>query len=260
MFKGKKIGLALSGGGARGVAHIGVLKALAENGIEIDCVSGASAGAIIATLHAAGLSIDQMLEIVAESSLFKAFKLVVPNTGLTSLSYLKGKLTELISLDDFSILSKPVFIAISNLNKGTLVVKSDGPLFDVVTASSSVPLIFKPVEIAGETYVDGGLLCNLPVEPLKEVADYIIGVDVMPSVEVENKSLNGWVGITTRCFELSIHANTIPQKKLCDQVVEVKGVVKYHIFQFNKYKEIYELGYQAAMEKMDKMLKDLNEG
>ncbi|MBX2875138.1 MAG: patatin-like phospholipase family protein [Saprospiraceae bacterium] len=257
MFQGKKIGLALSGGGARGVAHIGVLRALAENGIEPDLLSGTSAGAIVATWYSAGLSIEQMLEIVAESSLFKAFKIVIPNTGLTSLSYLKERLARAIPEDNFASLKKPTYIAISNLNKGQLEFRNEGPLFDVVTASSSIPLIFKPVEIDGEIYVDGGVFCNLPVDPIKELADYVIGVDVMPAVEWESKSLNGWFGIGIRCFELSVHANSVAQKQLCDHLIEVEKAVSYHTFQFNKYKELEELGYQAGLASVDRILQDI---
>lgn len=257
MFQGKKIGLALSGGGARGVAHIGVLRALAENGIEPDVLSGTSAGAIVATWHAAGLSIDEMVGIVAESSLFKAFKLVIPSTGLTSLSYLRDKLVQMIPEDNFSVLKKPTFIAISNLNKGELEIRSEGSLFDVVLASSSIPLIFKPVEMDGQVYVDGGLFCNLPVEPLQTEVDYIIGVDVMPAVERESKSFSGWYGIGIRCFELSVHANSLIQKHLCDHLIEVKKVVAYHTFQFNKYKEIEQLGYEAALQAIDQIVDDI---
>lgn len=259
MEKAGKIGLALSGGGARGIAHIGVIKALQEHGIEADLVSGTSAGSIVATWYAAGLSVEQMLEIVADSSLFKAFKIVVPNTGLTSLIYLKERLAKVIEINDFSGLTKPTFIAVSNLNRGRLEFKSTGLLFEAVMASSSIPLIFKPVEMDGETLVDGGLFCNLPVEPLTEIADYIIGVDVMPAMEVENKSLKGWLGIAIRCFELSIHANSISQKKLCDELIEVEGVVKYHTFQFNKHQEITQLGYDATIKRIDKIKADLAE-
>lgn len=257
MFEGKKIGLALSGGGARGVAHIGVLRALTENGIEPDVVSGTSAGAIVATLYAAGLSIEEMLDIVAESSLFKAFKLVIPSTGLTSLSYLKEKLAQVIPEDDFKVLKKPTHLAISNLNEGVLEVRSEGPLFDVVTASCSIPLLFKPVEMNGQVYVDGGVFCNLPAEPLRTEVDYVIGVDVMPAVQWESKSLNGWYGIGIRCFELSVHANSEIQKYLCDHLIEVEKVVAYHTFQFNKYQEIEKLGYEAALAGIDQIMEDL---
>lgn len=259
MEKTGKIGLALSGGGARGIAHIGVIKALQEHGIEADVVSGTSAGSIIATWYAAGLSVDQMLEIVADSSLYKAFKIVVPNTGLTSLIYLKERLAKVIETDDFAGLNKPTYITVSNLNKGRLEIKNEGPLFDVVMASCSIPLIFKPVEITGETLVDGGLFCNLPAEPLSEIADYVIGIDVMPAMEVQNKSLKGWLGIAIRCFELSVHANSISQKQFCDELIEVEGVVKYHTFQFNKYKEITQLGYDATIKRIDQIKADLKE-
>ena len=109
----------------------------------------------------------------------------------------------------------------------------------------------------GQVYVDGGLFCNLPVEPLQTEVDYIIGVDVMPAVERESKSFSGWYGIGIRCFELSVHANSLIQKHLCDHLIEVKKVVAYHTFQFNKYKEIEQLGYEAALQAIDQIVDDI---
>ena len=120
MEKEIKIGLALSGGGARGVAHLGVLQALEDNGIEASIFSGASAGAIASCMYAAGKGPEEILALVKKASLFKLIKMTMPYSGLTNLSYLRSVLEEQIVEDDFSVLKKEIHIAISNLNTGDL--------------------------------------------------------------------------------------------------------------------------------------------
>lgn len=240
-----KIGLALSGGGARGVAHLGVLQALEDNGIEASVFSGASAGAIASCMYAAGKSPKEILALVKKASLFKLITMTMPYSGLTKLSYLRSVLEEQIAEDDFSVLKKEIHIAISNLNTGDLEIKNSGPLFDVIVASSSIPLVFQPVEIEGQTYVDGGLLDNMPVEPLIGKADIILGVNVMPHLNVEKKAIKSMFGIAQRCFDLSILANTRPSISKCDLLIEPADVQAYSIFQLGRYQELFDIGYKA---------------
>ena len=155
-----------------------------------------------------------------------------------------------IEEDSFEALPKKLFVAVSNLNSGKLEIRESGILWDVVVASSSIPLVFQPVEIDGKMYVDGGLLNNMPVEPLVESADFIIGVNVMPHMIVTKKAVQSMIGVATRCFELSILANTKPNVPLCDVFIEPLNVRAFNIFQINKYKELFEIGYEAAMAKM----------
>ncbi len=252
-----KIGIALSGGGARGIAHIGVLQALSENGIAPDLISGASAGAIVGALYAAGKTSEEMLAFVKDSNLFKLIKVGIPNRGFTKLTYLRSRLAEVIKEDRFEALPKKLIVAISNLHTGVCEMVSSGALFDVVVASSSIPLVFKPVEINGQLYVDGGLLSNLPATPLREEADFVIGVNVMPQVELHDTSLQSLIGVASRCFELSIVSNTKPDLEQCDFVIEPKAVHSYHIFQFNQYETLFKIGYEAAMERIPALLSQL---
>jgi len=253
MPKEKKIGIALSGGGARGIAHIGVLQALEDHGFQPSAISGASAGAIVGCLYAAGKSPVEILAFVKKASLFKLLKVSLPYSGLTNLSHLRTMLEDQIEEDRFEALKKPLHIAISNLNTGNLELKNKGELFRVVMASSSIPLVFQPVEIDGEMYVDGGLLGNMPTAPLKGKVDIIVGVNVMPHIEVEKKSVKSVFGIAQRCFDLSILANTRPSIELCDLLIEPKAVQSYNIFNLNKYQKLYDIGYQAMEEKMEEM-------
>ena len=246
MEKGKKIGISLSGGGARGIAHIGVLKALEEHGVYPDVIVGCSAGSIVGALYAAGMSTDTMLEFIKDSRIWKLVSLRLPGGGLTKLDYLKDRLSECIPTDSFEALEKPLYLAIANLNSGKLEIRNTGTLFSIIQASCAIPLVFEPIEINGDLYVDGGALCNMPVEPLKAVTDFVIGVNVMPRIKVTKTSVNTMRGVAMRCFEMSIWSNTHGEAEKCDLLIEPKLINKYHIFQFNKYQELYEIGYEAA--------------
>lgn len=245
-----KIGITLSGGGARGIAHIGVLKALEENSIFPDIISGTSAGSIVGALYASGMKPQEILEFVEKSKIYKTIKFGLPLKGLTDLSYLAELLAENIESNSFESLSKKLFIAVSNMNTGELEIFSKGRLFEVVAASSSIPFVFKPVLINGQSYMDGGLMNNLPAEAIRERVKTLIGVNVMPILKNEKEGFQNMFRIASRMFEMSIWTNTKPSLKYCDVIIEPKGLVDYNIFSFNKYSELFEIGYEAAMNKM----------
>lgn len=245
-----RIGISLSGGGARGIAHIGILQALEENGISPEVIVGTSAGSIVGALYAAGYDSDEMLEFLKDISLLKIFRVGLPNKGLASLYFLEKILQEALPDNDFSALNKKLFIGIANLLSGKLEIMSSGPLHEVIIASSSIPLIFKAIQIGEELYVDGGAIENMPIHPLKGLSDVIIGVNVMPIVPVEAKEVNSMIGIAARCFEMAIWSNSKPSLQACDIVIEPTGITQYSIFQFNKYQELYEIGYEAARKAM----------
>lgn len=254
MSKPIKIGLCLSGGGAKGIAHIGVLKAFRETGIFPDVVAGTSAGSVVGALYAAGKTPEEMIDFVRDGSLFKIYKVIMPSDGLTKLTYLKEKLQAVIPEDRFEGLTRPLHVAVTNLITGNVEIKNSGPLFDVIMASSSIPLVFSPVEIDGQIYVDGGMLANFPVQPLIGQSDVIIGVNLMPQEPISEKSVQNIIGIATRCFSLSVWSNTQPQLRHCDLVISPPNIEQYNIFQFSRYKELVELGYEAALDRIPELL------
>lgn len=254
MEKQYKIGYVLSGGGARGIAHIGVLKALEEHGIVPDCLAGTSAGSIVGALYASGKTPDEMLEFIKKNASFsKAYKMGIPSMGLTKFTYLKEQLTHQIDKDSFEDLNIPLYVAICNLHTGDLEFRHSGELFDVVVASSSIPLVFQPVQIGNEKFIDGGVLMNLPAEALYSVCETLIGVNVMPHYRVTDEKMSGFFDMAIRASELSIQGNTEPQLSLCDVVIEPLELYKYSIFNFSKYQEIYEIGYREALRKIDQV-------
>jgi len=252
MQKDYKLGIALSGGGVRGVAHIGVLKALEENELEPEVIIGTSAGAIIGALYAAGKSTEEMLEIVREWSVYKVLKVGLPIDGLTNLTFVRDQLKKAIEHDSFENLEKPLHVGLSNLNTGELEVMNSGSLSEVIMAASSIPLVFKPVEINGDVYVDGGLVCNIPIHPVREQCKTLIGVNLMPGGTVETKSLQNVISIGTRTFNLGILINSKSSLEQCDIVIEPEDLRKFNIFSFGKKQQqaIFEIGYKAGLEKI----------
>jgi NTE family protein len=252
MTKKFKIGLALSGGGIRGIAHVGVIKALMDSNIVPEAVIGTSAGAIIGALYAAGKTPEQMMQFTKEWSLLRSVRLGFSIDGLTSLTFLKEHLLKHIGHDSFEQLERPFFVGVTNMNEGTLEVINSGSLTDTVMASSAIPLIFKPVEINGKIYVDGGVMSNLAVEPLRTLCDVLIGVDVMATGVVDSKSLSNVIGIASRLFTLGIVASARQDIAKCDIVIQ-PSVGSYQIFKIlsKDFSNIYETGLLAAQEKLE---------
>lgn len=251
-----KIGLTLSGGGARGAAHVGVLRALLEANITPTHLVGVSAGAIVATQYAAGMTPDQMLAAITDTS--SVLRLVrssvgLPTTGLTNLDYLKERIAEVVPENAFTSLRYPLHIGITNLNTGLLELRNSGPLHDILAASCSIPFVFKPVVIEGQHYVDGGVIRNMPVAPLLHEADFIIGSNLMPYGRLPAADTGTVINIVWRCFDLSIMANSLSSAELCDIVIEPSVLNDYNIFNVIKLRELHDLGYVHTRERMPKM-------
>ncbi len=245
------IGLALSGGGARGIAHIGVLQALMEHDIEIGVISGVSAGSIIGALHASGCSIEEMLNFANSNTFLNLVRPEINGPGLAHIDRLGKKLNRSIKVDRLEQLEKEMVIVATNLNEGKSEVFRKGPMIEIILASCSIPLIFRPIQIDHHLYVDGGLLMNMPVNPLVDQCDLIIGSSVVPSGYRSNEQLKSLSQIGYRCFELSIRKNSKDQYKRCDFVIECIGTRQFNIFQFGKTEELFELGYNAAIKKIE---------
>ncbi len=249
-----KLGIALSGGGARGIAHIGVLQALEEEEIFPTYIAGTSAGSLVGVLYAAGLKPVQMLKIAQETSLFRVFRLQL-RLGLIDLSQVKTILAEYVKEDNFSALEKKLFVCVTNIEKGKWEIRQEGELFNTVVASCSIPVIFKPVKLDGQLYVDGGVLNNLPVEPLRIFCDKVIGVSVVPFHH--QTEMSGMLEIAERSIDLVLNESMHSRLSQCDIALEIEGITKYGMFNFNKANEIYKLGYDFTKSRMDLIKKKL---
>lgn len=252
-----KIGLTLSGGGARGAAHIGLLRALLEGGVVPNRIVGVSAGAIVATLYAAGLSPDEMMKEVLETSILRVIKVGNPLMGLTNLDYLKERIARLLPENSFEGLKYPLYIGITNLNTGQQELLSEGPLHDILAASCSIPFVFKPVVIGDYKYVDGGVIRNMPVSPLLNDTDFVIGSNLMPFGLLPTADLSTVVSVVWRTFELSIMSNTWPDTSLCDIVIEPSSLNDCNIFNFTKLQDMHDVGYESTRRRMPEIQRAL---
>lgn len=239
-----RIGLVLSGGGARGFAHAGVIKALNETGIFPDVISGTSAGAIAGVLVADGNTPDTIMKMFSETKFLKYLEFSYPKQNLLKMTKLIRILSENLQAKKFEDLKIPLFVAATNLNTGICEYFSKGELLKPVIASGTVPVLFPPMMISGSTFVDGGVLNNFPVEPIEKICEMIIGINVNPTgYQDEFKNL---MSIAERSFHLCF-ATTLPGKiKKCQLFIEPPGLEKYKLLDISKNKEIFKLGYDFA--------------
>ncbi|OIP01455.1 MAG: hypothetical protein AUJ97_07055 [Bacteroidetes bacterium CG2_30_32_10] len=237
-----KLGLVLSGGGARGFAHIGVLKALNEAGIYPDIISGVSAGSIVGAFYADGFSPDEILEIFSDHRFFNYMELIFPKRGLLKITGLLRVITQHLRSKTFEELKVPLIISATDLIEGKTVYFSEKDLPKAIIASSSIPVLFTPIEMNGSIYVDGGVLNNLPVEPIKTLCKILIGVHVNPTGK--QLILKSLANVAERSFHLSIATNVKHNAAQCDFFIELKELSNYGVFDISKAKEMVEIGYQ----------------
>lgn len=242
-----KIGLVLSGGGSRGISHLGMIKALQEFEVPIDIISGSSSGAIAGALFSYGYSPDEILKIVSEISFLKLLKPAISKTGLLRMDSTESLFRKYFDEDNFSALKIPLTVCATDLCKGRSVYFSEGPLLKPLMASSCIPVFFDPITIDGELYVDGGLLNNFPTQPLLAKNVRIIGLHSNPVDE--SFKLSNVKNMFERTFLLTINANSYHHVQDCDLFLEPPGLKKIKVFDTKKAKEIFEIGYQYARSK-----------
>ncbi|MCQ8211399.1 patatin-like phospholipase family protein [Cetobacterium somerae] len=283
--KQPKIGLVLSGGGAKGFAHIGVLKVLEKNNIKVDYITGTSMGALIGALYSAGytpeqieklvldinwqetfndspnltdISIDQRsmmkdynLSLKYDNSLNFALPKGIRNTQKIYLT-LKNLLWNVEQTKDFKKLPIPLEIIATDLNTGKAKAFNSGDLAQVITASISIPTIFDPVKIGDNYYVDGLLSRNLPVEDAFNLgADIVIGVDVGTSLQ--KKEDYDILSVADQIVAIQSTSSTKKQRDLATILID-PDISNFKTTDFNSFKEIEALGEIAAQKEIDKIL------
>jgi len=244
-----KINLVLSGGAARGIAHIGVIKALEDMGFKINALSGSSAGAIVAVFYAYGYTPEDMLKIVKETKWFSLFKPKIPRSGLFSLSGAEKYLKELVNSDRIEELKRKVYICCTDILSAKALYFSKGELAPILLGSCALPGIFEPVKYENYVLIDGGVMNNLPVEPFERYRTPKIGVDVNPIEKVER--VGNIVSILLRSFFLAIRSNVDKRRELCDVVI-TPDIVDYSPLDVRKADDLYHLGYEKTIKVMRK--------
>ncbi len=248
-----KIGLALSGGAAHGIAHIGVLKYLEEKDVKPCCIAGTSAGSIVGAMYCSGKTLEEIKK-TAETISWKDFlKISIPRKGLIKSSMLLKILEEYLGDLEFSDLKIPLMINAVDLLSGEEVVIKEGNVAEAVHASCAIPGIFTPVKIGDHLLVDGGLLDNVPVTVLKDVdLDYLIAVDVGSEIPFQ-KDPDSILEIIMQSFEIIRRHRDKPAHEHADIIIEPE-LGDIMLWDISKIDLLIERGYEAA----SKSLNDLD--
>ena len=239
-----KIGIALSGGGVRGIAHLGVLKALNEAGIYPSKVAGTSAGAIAGTLYCYGYTPDEILDIVLHTNFFKLMRPAISWKGIFKMETVEALYGQHLSHNSFSDLKIPLVIAATDLTKAKTIYFSEGEIIRPLMASSCIPGIFDPIAIGEDYFVDGGVLNNMPIDPLEGSCDYIIGVNC--NHQTEEHHITNIKKLIERTVIMAMNCNVYSRMPRCDFFIEPLGLASFSVFDVKKAKEIFEAGYQTA--------------
>ncbi len=249
-----ELGMVLSGGGARGLGHVGVLRALAEAGIEPQVLAGTSSGAIVAALYAAGYSPEEMLEFFVEKNPFRISKLALVKPGLFDTEKVVADFFEYFPEDSFEALGKPIFLTATDLVEARPEIFAAGRLIPAILASASTPLVFAPTEIDGHWYSDGGITNNFPTEPLVGHCDFIVGVYASPLRSIEAGTLKSSLAVSQRALEIGMYYNSQHKFHQCDVLVLPAELSRYGTFDTKHFAEIMEVGYRAARDRMEAIL------
>jgi NTE family protein len=243
-----RMGVVLSGGGARGFAHLGVLKALNDAGIYPDVIAGTSAGALVGVMYADGHAPEEILKIMNTTSKLHYIRPTVPREGLLQISGIERILKENLRAKVFEDLKIRLFVTATDLNNGVAVYFSSGELLKPVIASASIPVLFNPVIINKIHYVDGGVLDNLPIKPIEGDCDFIIGSFVNPTGY--EKTVTSLVQIAERTFMLNMSKELEEKAKKFDVFIAPPELKNYKILDPEKAIEVYNIGYRATKSKL----------
>ena len=242
--KNRKIGLALGGGAVLGAAHVGVLRALEEFDISINCVAGTSIGAFISAFFAFNKHWTEIKEITLDLNWLDISALSLSKMGLLSNEKLGKLITEHIGDVNFAKADIPIAMISTDISNGEKIILKEGKVADAVMASTCIPGIFIPLEIGNKLLVDGGIVENVPITPLKEMgADFIIAVDL--NAEYSHKKPEGIVEVLLNTYDFTIMTATKLQTEEADVLIK-PDLSSFNMVDTNQTADLIEQGYLEA--------------
>ncbi|OIQ30008.1 MAG: phospholipase [Bacteroidetes bacterium MedPE-SWsnd-G2] len=253
-----KIGLVLSGGGVKAIAHVGFLKVLLENNIKPTHIAGTSAGAMVAAFYAKGYDLDTILTFFKTTPLLKLSMYTRAKPGFMDSEKFVSFFEKYFPEDDFKTLILPVTVAATNLTSGQLDFFNSGQLIRPLIASCAIPPVFSPVEINNNLYCDGGILNNFPVEPLENHCDVILGSFVNPVAPIQNSDITSSIKLLYRAYHIGMDFNDIEKFKNCDYVFAPSEVKTIGALDTKAIDKAFEMGYKFAKAQEAKILKAIN--
>lgn len=254
-LENKKIGLVLSGGGVRGMAHVGVIRAMEQFGIDAQLISGSSVGALVAALYANGNSVAEMISFFKETPLFRYNFLTILKPGLVNteryIDIFKGYFPE----DSFESLARELHVVATNLQKGEEEFFNSGELIRPLLASAALPPVFTPVSINDCLYGDGGIMNNFPLEPIQNSVDFMIGSNVSVIKQVEKKNIRTSLQLASRTSALMIYAINRAKITQCDLIIEPMELDQIGVLDKAGIEKAYVIGYEHAVKKFEAFFK-----
>lgn len=247
----EKLGLVLSGGGTKGLAHAGVLKFFEEKNIKPEILACCSAGAIVGSLYAAGKSAEEILDFFKSVYFFNWRHFAFNKPGLVSSAIFRHYLDPIFQKKTLGELNCDVRIVATELISGEQkIFEKEFKIVDAVIASCSIPGITTPYIVGNEMFSDGGVLNNFPADIIKNECDKMIGVYVSMPEDIEMAQLSTIKSVTTRAYELLSHRTEIHKFAYCDWFITSKKLAAYGTFErkASRLEEIFNIGYQAAKE------------
>ena len=276
-----KVGLVLSGGGAKGLAHIGAIRAIEESGVKIDYIAGTSMGAIIGGLYASGYNARQLDSIFRQTDFQKLIQDVLPRDSKTfkerensekyafifpfdkfkltfpsgiskgqNIYNLLAQLTQHVEEEEFSKLDIPFFCIATDIETGEEIVLDRGNLAQALSASGAIPSLFRPVTVGNRSLSDGGIVNNYPIEKLKQKGlDLIIGVDVQDSL-MSKQELKSGLSIMTQVNNFRTIKAMELKRKLTDIYIR-PDIKDFSVLSFDDGMNIINQGYEAGLKELD---------
>lgn len=246
----KKTGLALGGGVVYGAAHIGVLRAIEENKIRVDHISGTSIGALVGTLYAFGFDWRQIRDITKDLRWLKIAAVKLSKYGLLSNRKLRDLVLKHIGDVHFTDANLPLSIMATNIDNGEKVVIESGRVAEAVMASTCIPGLFAPVIKEKAMLVDGGLVENVPVSPLQKAGlEHIIAVDLNAGMGIERPS--SIIDIMLNSFELMLNSAAFMHTQQADIMI-CPDLSAFKRTDFDKMESMIDVGYESAMRAFNK--------
>lgn len=251
----KKIGLALSGGGARGFAHLGVLKVFEEHNIPIDFIAGTSAGSIAGAALAGGLSVAEIIKMGRKASWYNFVGFPYSAKGLLSNAPMGEFFKREFPIDRIEDLKIPFAAVACDLETGSEVVfKEKGDLITAIRASCAIPGVFVPIEDNGRKLIDGGVVAAVPTRAVRELgAEIVIAVDVISAGSSYWGSPSTLLGVVFQSTMMLLRAASKAHHFLADTVI-IPSIGHLRPDDISKMDEFIKLGEQAALEKIDKIM------
>lgn len=244
-----RVGVALSGGTAKSVTHVGALRALIESDVPIDLISGTSGGAIAAVSFASGMALDEIEQVANELTWSKLASFRLTKLGIVSSRRIEHFMEGVIGKRNFEELPIPCSVTATDLLSGERKVFRTGPVARAVRASCSIPNIFLPVEIDGRFYVDGGLAEYMPIQALREMgADFTIGVHLAGITQKDDKPSN-ILQLLLQVTSLVARQNLAVSSTVADYVV-APTVDDFGSFDFSQSEQLIQTGHDAVVARL----------